>query len=466
MAKFTRKFLPGALALGLLLITSACSAVGQAKQAKGQVESAEATTTTLAANIESSGTLNPVQDANLSWKTSGVIDKVLVKPGQKVKDGDTLATLVLTSVPANILAAKADMINAQKTLDDLNPTALAISQAEQRVAAVQDDIKTKQQIVDSLGVPARKADLDVANATVMLNKIQMDKAWDRYKEFQALPIKNQYRAALYNQWASAQQKYDQSVRRLNNLMGTYVNTTDLDLANANLELAKANLVDAQKSLDDLKAGPDAQDVAAAQARITAAQATLDALQISAPFDSEVLTADLLPGDVVNAGQPAITLANRDNLHVDTLIDESDIHGVNLGDQATLTLDTLPGKTLTGKVAFINPMGENQAGNVKYSVRIDLDPVDYPVLLNASADLKIQTGEPSEVLIVPVRAIQTDNQGEFVNRIQADGSLQRVDVVSGQLIGDQVVINSGDLKSGDRVELPQASTRMFGPMGGG
>jgi HlyD family secretion protein len=162
--------------------------------------------------------------------------------------------------------------------------------------------------------------------------------------------------------------------------------------------------------------------------------------------------DVQSGDVVNAGQQAFTLANRNQLHVDTLIDETEISGVNIGDSATITLDSLPGQVLTGKVSFINPVGQQVSGNIKYPVKIDLDPVEMLVLLKATADVTIQVGEPLLSLLVPVRSIQLDDTGEFVNRLNEDGSIERIDVITGDLSGDQVVIYSSDLAEGERVQL--------------
>jgi hypothetical protein len=52
----------------------------------------------------------------------------------------------------------------------------------------------------------------------------------------------------------------------------------------------------------------------------------------------------------------------------------------------------------------------------------------------------------------VRAIQLDEQGEYVNRVHQDGSLERVNVVTGNLVGDQVILLSSDLSEGERVQL--------------
>ena len=208
---------------------------------------------------------------------------------------------------------------------------------------------------------------------------------------------------------------------MNNLQGTGVNNLDRLVAEANLKLSQANLEDAHEQLAELKTGADPQDVAAVEARITAAKATLSALQLTAPFTGEILAVDVQPGDVVSPNQTALTLANRERMHVNTLVDETDVAAVLVGDQAVITLDAFPGKELTGKVGFINPMGQSIQGNVKYEVRIDLDPLDNPLLLGATADVLIQTGAPQESLVVPVRAIQSDESGEFVIILLDDGT---------------------------------------------
>jgi HlyD family secretion protein len=452
--KFTKALLTVA-ALILVGSVTACGLAGGAVPGRvtpGAVESGEVGATTITDEVESSGSVQPAQEASLTWKSSGVVAEVFVKAGDRVKAGDILAELELTSVPSNILSSQTELIHARQALEDLQPTVLAIVQAEQRIAAARDDVRDKQRIVDGLGTPSSKANIDQAKATVTLAKIKLDKAWEDFAPYQNKPENNVIRAGLYNKWAEAQQLYDQAVRRLNNLQGASVNQTDLDLAQANLDLAQANLEDAEQALAELRRGADPQDVAAVEARITAAEASLATIRITAPFDGEILVAEVQPGDVVNTSQAAFTLANREQLHVETLVDELEIYHVKVGDPVELTLDSLPGSTLTGKVSFINPVGQQVSGNVKYSVHVDLDDLDQPVLLGATADVNIEAGEPRRVVTVPVRSIQTDHDSEFVNVVLADGTIQRVDVVTGTLLGGQVIILSGDLESGQRVQL--------------
>jgi hypothetical protein len=62
------------------------------------------------------------------------------------------------------------------------------------------------------------------------------------------------------------------------------------------------------------------------------------------------------------------------------------------------------------------------------------------------------------LAVPVSAVQSDSKGEYLNVIQADGSTQRVDIVSGDLVDSLVTVTStGTLAEGANVELGATSS---------
>jgi len=96
--------------------------------------------------------------------------------------------------------------------------------------------------------------------------------------------------------------------------------------------------------------------------------------------------------------------------------------------------------------------------VKYTVRVDLDKVNDKTFmpLGTTANVVIKTKDASATLAVPIAAIQNDSNGEYVWAVQSDGSAKRVDVVSGSIVGDQVVI-TGALKEGDSVELVHKSS---------
>lgn len=377
---------------------------------------------TVAETIEASGSLEAQPFAALSWKTSGVVEKVNIKPGDLVKAGDILLALQPSSTSASIVSAQADLVNAQVTLRDLLTSGTALAQAK-------IDLKDAQEAYT-------KAD----NYLKYLN----------YSEYVPQTI---YTAKLVatgnNGW-----KY---VYETNNFKGPAPEDWIVEAEN-DLALKKGRLDDAQQTYDGLLAGEDSTDVIAARASVDAAQATVNMLSIIAPFDGKVLSVEQGAGEVVNTGDLSVNLADIDNLYVNTQVDESDIANVKLGNQAEVTLDAVPGVVLTGRVTAINPVGQNVSGLVKYTVRVDLETVraDTFLPLGASANVVITVKDATSYLAVPITMIQNDAKGEYVWVIQNNGSTKRVDVVSGSIVGDQVVV-TGDLKRGDRIQMVNVSS---------
>jgi RND family efflux transporter MFP subunit len=256
-------------------------------------------------------------------------------------------------------------------------------------------------------------------------------------------------------------KYDYHIR-------TYKGPATEDMiieADNDLALKKAELVEAQRTYDRLKDGPNSDDVLAAQAKVDAAQATVNSLSIVAPFDGEVLWIEHRKGDVVSAGEFSVNLADSTHLYIEVQVDESDIANVKLGDQVQVAMDALP-VGLTGEVAAINPVGEEISGLVKYTVLIGVDKTEEQILLGATVDVTIQVSDAARALAVPLSAIQNDAEGEYVMVVDADGSMRRVDVTSGAIVDERVVV-TGDLQEGDQLAVAQpAGMDMPGPFGSG
>ena len=393
----------------------------------------EATVASLdvAETIEASGSLEAQPFASLTWKTSGVVEAVNVKPGDFVKADAILLTLDPASTSASIVSAQADLVTAQKNLEDILTSGTDLAQA-----AI--DLKDAQEDYDDAVYYLRylQTDTKVPQTTYGAKLVQTNNGW----------------------------KYDYTTE---NFKGPAPKDWIIEAEN-DLALKKAKLEDVQREYDRLLAGETSADVIAAQAEVDAAQATVNSLSIIAPFAGEVLSVDNRVGDSVDTGELSVNLADMDHLYVETQVDESDIANVKLGNQAEVTLDAVPGVTLTGEVTAINPVGEVDSGLVKYKVRVELNKVDGEIFLplGTTANVVITVKEAAATLTVPITAIQNDVQGEFVWMIQSDGSTKRVDVVSGSIVGDQVVV-TGDLQDGDRIQLVQANGfEAPNPFGGG
>jgi HlyD family secretion protein len=214
-------------------------------------------------------------------------------------------------------------------------------------------------------------------------------------------------------------------------------------------LAKAKLDEAQKTFDQVSDG-NLDAINQAQAAVNAAQATANKLSIIAPIDGQVAVVYTQPGDIVSAGTKAAVLFDRSQMFIDVSVTESAISTVHIGDPVAITFSGLNIET-TGKVTLIDPIGASSSNVVNYTVRVELDQPDPKIYIGATATVVITTGDPQNTLFVPVTAVMNDDDGEYVMQVAADGTTQRIQVVTGD-ISDEMVVVTGDLAKGDLVEV--------------
>ncbi len=413
---------------------------------------------TVTDSIETTGNLGASQLVTLTWGTSGLVEKTNVVVGQKVKAGDVLAILRADSVPADVVVAQADLAAAQRDLDELINTSLTLSQAQLAVITARKDVEEAENIYNALNYP-RASDTLIKNAEAKIKAAEHNLVLltRKYKEVQHHADGDPQKTAALLAMTNAQLELNDLKATLNWYIAK-PSEADFEEAKINLEIARATLEEAREKRDRVKDGADPLDVAAAEAKVAAAQAKVDAMAIIAPFDGEVLVIHTQPGSAVEAKDSAIGLVNRDTIKIDTQIDETSIAAVALGNTAEITMDSLPGVTLKGVVTLIDPIGTTVNGLVKYTVTVAVETTDQPVLFGATATVTLITSEPRSMLAVPIRAVQTDADGEYVLKLNAGGAPERVDITSGNLSGNLVTLtNAGDLMEGDQVQLGSSST---------
>lgn len=464
-------------ALAVYMLGGAVSPASAASEAG----TALVTTINVTETIEASGYLKAQPYASLAWKTSGTVDTIYVQEGDQVKAGDVLMSLQTTSMSASIISARADLVNARNQLDALqHPTGTAIAVSQKNLSnayaawdKARSDLSSTLSSKSSSGDDGKYDDMtgaetDLADAldAFTLNTsaeaqwyywaarmASLDRSGDYDYAAQAVLLRQALDsddADRVDEIVAAQKKYEATVNDFAETLSDYAAAVSVNSSVAAYHQSAEGLMDALEDAYEKTVTPNPEDLSAAQARVDSIQSSMDSQSIIAPFDGEVLAIKQIPGDVVSSGAPALLLADRSDLYVDTQVDESDIARIKVGQPALITLDTLPGTTLNGTVSFINPVGELTSGLIKYSVRVELAPVDAPLLLGATADITIQVDASQDKLAVPAAAVQSDKSGEYVVIINSDQSTRRVPVESGALSGDVVVV-SGDLKAGERVQ---------------
>lgn len=391
----------------------------------------------LTASIGATGQVHSDQAAILTWKIAGTVDQVHVQEGDRVKAGDVLAELQQSSLPQNVILARADLVSAQKALADLYITAeTAAVQALQAIASNAKLVKNAQYQMDNYIVPTEQASLSPIEALDLMEE-RLNQARTAFEPYKFQPSGDSKRQELKEALDLAQGDYNTAVRRL-----------ELDYQ---LQVVQANLEKARQDYDKWKNGPDPDDIAALEARIAAAQVTLDQVRIVAPFSGTITQVEPQPGDQVGIGAIAFRLDDLSTLLVDVGVSEVDINQIKLGQEASLDFDAIRDQKYKGVVVSVSRVGEVTQGVVDFLVQLRLTDADEAVKPGMTAAVSIIVNQLEDVLLVPNRAVRF-LEGRQVVYILKDSALTPVNIKLGASSETVSEVIDGELKVGDAIVL--------------
>ena len=144
------------------------------------------------------------------------------------------------------------------------------------------------------------------------------------------------------------------------------------------------------------------------------------------------------------------------------VDETDIGKVKVGQKATFTVDAYSNKTFEGVVTNISQTDINDswakgstsstsanAGVIYYNVTLDVNDTEALLKPSMTARVNIIVGESDNVVLIPLAALKTNNEGQYVIMQKPDGTTQNVKVEVGLYTGEEVEIKTG-LNVGDKM----------------
>lgn len=246
----------------------------------------------------------------------------------------------------------------------------------------------------------------------------------------------------------------------------------LKVSNTQLEYQRA------QELYDLGAGTkQALDTAkfnydTAVSALTDAQSNVAETIITAPMDGIVVGEPKSVGTMAVQGNSNPTvimyIANTSQKQIMAKIDETDIGQIQVGQDATFTVDTYTGQTFTAHVSKISQTDTSNTWNttgtssttssssssasvIYYYVTLDVDDPDDVLKLGMTARVEINTSEKENALVVPIAALKTNDKGSYVLRVNDNGQTEQVNVTTGIYSDEYVEILSG-LDEGDKVSI--------------
>lgn len=369
----------------------------------------------LSVRISASGTAIPLQEVNLSPKTSGRLAQLYVDQGDRVEQGQILARM--------------DDREIQTSLDQSTAN---LAQAEARLALARAGTRPEE-------IAQAQAQVDVAQSQAKL-------ASDRSQRYQNLA----------NQGAISRDQLEE-----------YLN---------NQRKSQADLRQAQQKVEQLQSGSRPEEIAQNIAQVVQAKAQLRAAQIQAtdaviraPF-SGIITQKyanvgsfVTPTTAASATSSATStsiVAIASNLEILAKVPERDIGQVRLGQMVEIRADAFPGQKFKGKVRLVAPAAVVDQNVTSFQVRITLETGQNQLRSGMNTDITFVGESLKNALVVPTVAIV--NQKGKVGVLIPDAKQQPEfkPVTIGSSLGDQTQIIEG-LKAGEAVfvylpKVPQSN----------
>jgi Cu(I)/Ag(I) efflux system membrane fusion protein len=170
------------------------------------------------------------------------------------------------------------------------------------------------------------------------------------------------------------------------------------------------------------------------------------LTFYSPATGVLTKKDVVPGMRVNAGDMPFEIVDLSRVWVLADAYESDLRLVRVGMPATLSLKAFPGRTFTGRVAFIDPLLDPKTRTAK--VRVEFANAGGELKPEMFGDVVFQ-GAAREALRVPADAIIHSGTKSVVFVALPDGKFQPREVQVGEGNAEWAEVTTG-LRNGDGV----------------
>ena len=399
----------------------------------------------------------------------------------------------LKQAEAGVASAEASLEMAKANLAKLQggPTADQVRAAEARVASAQENLSAAEARLSSLqngpkpeDIRAAELELEQAKASLHSTQVRRDAACGSKKDGNECKSAQAEVLARINGVDIAQARLD--------AVKAPASPDDLKTAQDAVTSARASLAAAQAGLITTRAGAPKEEIAAAQKTVESAEQALesaearlelekakveptanhalqilekqvekeklsllvlqrqaDEARIVAPFDGVVVGTNGRAGELIQAFQEVVTLADPAGLEVRVDLTPVDLARCAPGQDVTLTIQSYPGRQIKGKVI---ELPTNEPGAVgaaeKKSVRISFESPGPGAKLSDTANVTIVVEKREDVLVIPLTTVRSFGDRVFVQVIEGDRK-REVDVKVGLRDDEHVEIESG-LKEGQVV----------------
>ena len=349
----------------------------------------------LAKSVVATGKVEPITKVEIKSKASGIVKKLLVDAGDRVKKGQVLCELDREEIQAQVNSARAQLL---------------ASEAAER-GSVADLARAK---VDAEGpdVPLLKRAYERAVKMAKEGVVSQSSLDDAQKNYE-LALNKQNVAKAQVLVLSAKEKQ----------------------AAAQVEQDRANLAQLEEQLS-----------------YTTITSPIDGVVLSRDVEmGDAVSSILVLG---SSATLIMTLGDTSQVYVKGKVDESDIGKVYLGQPARIKVESFKDKTFYGKVTKIAPMGVEKDNVTTFEVRASINNPGGELKANMTANAEIILEEHKNVLQIPEGALIYDKDKKSYVQVpdpSAKDGMRKIAVNVGISNGAKTEVLGG-LKEGEQVVL--------------
>jgi len=383
----------GVLALILVILVAVAATRGGSKIDPSKLAKVEKGD--LAKSVVATGKIQAITQVEVKSKASGIVKKLLVDYGDRVKQGQILVELDKEEIQARV--------NQQRA---------SLEAAEAAAHAAAADLQHAKVDAEGPDVPMLKRAYERAQ--------QMAK--DGVVSVSALD--------------DAQKNYEMAVNKQ--------------------QLGKANEVVAEAKLRQAQAQVSQSRALLAQTEEEYRNSTIVSPIDGTILSRDVEVGDAVSSILVLGSSATLimTLGDTHEVYVKGKVDESDIAKVYMGQAARIKVESYKNRVFNGKVTKISPMGVEKDNVTTFEVRVSIDNAKGELKSMMTANAEILLEEHKGILMVPEGSLIYDKDRkasvEVPDPTARDGK-KKVAVVVGISNGSKTELLSG-LKEGQQVIL--------------
>lgn len=270
--------------------------------------------------IRTSGIVDGVE-VNLASKISGRISEICCNEGENIQEGQVAVRLESNDLKASVEQAAAGVERARA---DVRAAEAGIENARANILNKDAEIKSAEADLEKAKVQKEEAKRDMQRADELFRKDFIAKA-----------------------------SFDQAV----SLYDTDVAAEKAAAAKLKAAIAGKNAVAAQLDASVSQRNASSAQLKENEAALAFSRSKLDDATIYSPASGAVIFKALEKGENVTPGSVILTIVELAGLYVRADIDETLVDSVTLGGDASVTIESLPGKVFKGKVSEIGRYAE-------------------------------------------------------------------------------------------------------------